>query len=464
MKISEVMKVTDLTKKAINYYEDSGLIKPCVNEENNYRDYSDSDVEKLKQIGVLRRFGLPVSRIKEAMKEPKNMYLVLENYMQQLNEQIRNMERCKSILGSCMGSFKEETRDISKITEEMMLLKDAVEMSQKEREGFMEGELIRIFPGAYGKMLSISLGMFLEEPLDSKEKEEAWISVVRIIDETKSIVVTKDIEEYLENRIINWDKIRNSIIGEMEEIFKLSSEEEKHEFDFNKIDFTEDQQENLKMFFLYFKKEENMNIIINLFKKIEGYLIVLSSKFKALTNIGENSEEDIFNENYDDIYENIKEIKISGQRELKLIGVEYTKFIKKTKIPELIEEFKQNIHKIKNICDNNSVYGIAGVDSIYKDWNKNNNVFSYVLAVEVESIEQVPEGMLSVIIPEHEYLKCRYEGSIYNYYKLINYMFLQCLEEKKLEVDSFPNIDIFNNSPKLNDEFQVHMWIPIKHK
>lgn len=46
MKRSEVEKITGLTRKAILYYEDKGLIRPHKGE-NNYRAYSQDDVKKL---------------------------------------------------------------------------------------------------------------------------------------------------------------------------------------------------------------------------------------------------------------------------------------------------------------------------------------------------------------------------------------------------------------------------------
>ncbi len=49
MKISEVMKVTGLTKKAIYYFEDEGLISPQKDIENSYRRYSEKDLHRLVQ-------------------------------------------------------------------------------------------------------------------------------------------------------------------------------------------------------------------------------------------------------------------------------------------------------------------------------------------------------------------------------------------------------------------------------
>ena len=49
MLINEVCKITDLTKKAIEYYTLKGLISPSVLE-NGYRDYNENDIERLNKI------------------------------------------------------------------------------------------------------------------------------------------------------------------------------------------------------------------------------------------------------------------------------------------------------------------------------------------------------------------------------------------------------------------------------
>ena len=66
MKRNEVEKITGLTRKAILYYEDKGLIKPHKGE-NNYRSYSQDDVKKLLKISIYRKLGLSISEIKNIL-------------------------------------------------------------------------------------------------------------------------------------------------------------------------------------------------------------------------------------------------------------------------------------------------------------------------------------------------------------------------------------------------------------
>ena len=62
MLVNAVCKKCSLTKKAIEYYVEQGLVSPQI-QENGYRVFSEEDVEKLKKVSILRNLGLPVSDI-----------------------------------------------------------------------------------------------------------------------------------------------------------------------------------------------------------------------------------------------------------------------------------------------------------------------------------------------------------------------------------------------------------------
>ena len=65
MRIKEVEQRTGLTAKAIRLYESKGLLKPARETENDYRDYTEEDVARLKTIAILRKLDLSVAEIKE---------------------------------------------------------------------------------------------------------------------------------------------------------------------------------------------------------------------------------------------------------------------------------------------------------------------------------------------------------------------------------------------------------------
>ena len=71
MQINEVIQKVDLTKRAIKYYEEQGLIS--VNKDKNgYRNYSEEDVKTLKEISVYRKLGISIKDI----TNPKIPFLI----------------------------------------------------------------------------------------------------------------------------------------------------------------------------------------------------------------------------------------------------------------------------------------------------------------------------------------------------------------------------------------------------
>ncbi len=79
MKMNEACKQTNLTKKAIHYYIDCGLIR--VNQlDNHYYDFSEENIEDLKQIAFFRKVGISIETIKKIFTSPTalNFFLVEE--------------------------------------------------------------------------------------------------------------------------------------------------------------------------------------------------------------------------------------------------------------------------------------------------------------------------------------------------------------------------------------------------
>lgn len=64
MKINEVEKIIGITKKNIRFYEKEGLLSPCRNKENGYREYNEDDIKKLEEIKLLRKLGVPIEDIR----------------------------------------------------------------------------------------------------------------------------------------------------------------------------------------------------------------------------------------------------------------------------------------------------------------------------------------------------------------------------------------------------------------
>ena len=79
MKMKEVCEKTGLTKKAIHYYIDCGLIH-VLKLDNNYFDFNDENIKILNQIAFLRKMDVSIDTIKKIYHSPSalNFFLVEE--------------------------------------------------------------------------------------------------------------------------------------------------------------------------------------------------------------------------------------------------------------------------------------------------------------------------------------------------------------------------------------------------
>jgi MerR family copper efflux transcriptional regulator len=64
MKISQLAKLTNVASKTIRYYEEIGLLPAAYRNDNGYREYSASDIERLVFIRRCRELQIPLEQIK----------------------------------------------------------------------------------------------------------------------------------------------------------------------------------------------------------------------------------------------------------------------------------------------------------------------------------------------------------------------------------------------------------------
>lgn len=92
MRIKEVEQRTGLTAKAIRLYESKGLLKPARETENDYRDYSEEDVARLKTIAILRKLDVPVKTIKDWTDGKATLHAILSRAAEENREASRESE------------------------------------------------------------------------------------------------------------------------------------------------------------------------------------------------------------------------------------------------------------------------------------------------------------------------------------------------------------------------------------
>ena len=64
MTINEISKELGLTKRAIKFYEEKGMLS-VPKDENGYRNYSQEHIRTLKTISVYRKLGISITDIQK---------------------------------------------------------------------------------------------------------------------------------------------------------------------------------------------------------------------------------------------------------------------------------------------------------------------------------------------------------------------------------------------------------------
>lgn len=109
MKINanEVATLTGISVRTLHHYDEIQILSPNRNSENGYRQYNDTDLDKLQQILFFKECGFPLIRIKELLENPnfnrleafelQKKYLIhekkrMESMLLTLNKSIQNMK------------------------------------------------------------------------------------------------------------------------------------------------------------------------------------------------------------------------------------------------------------------------------------------------------------------------------------------------------------------------------------
>ncbi|HFI2432201.1 TPA: MerR family transcriptional regulator [Streptococcus suis] len=100
MQVKDVEKLTGLSTKAIRLYEEKGLIEVARNPLNDYRDYSEENVQQLRLIKLLRYFEFSLAEIKEILTlSEEDLRSALHEKQQGINHQAEELADKVDLLG-----------------------------------------------------------------------------------------------------------------------------------------------------------------------------------------------------------------------------------------------------------------------------------------------------------------------------------------------------------------------------
>ena len=183
---SEIQKETGLTRKAIEYYEDKGLIHPQKSE-NGYRDYSIKDLEILKKIAIFRKLGMSISDIYQCISSGGDS---LSSVLREKQHQLDLDEKRKKILEMIVKGESNE------------LINEKVSLLEVEENIYEKLEIA--FPGYFGQMLFAAYQPFLNEPLEDDGKD-SFYKYIAYLDRLPTFELTEEEKKYIENISSSFD-------------------------------------------------------------------------------------------------------------------------------------------------------------------------------------------------------------------------------------------------------------------
>lgn len=233
MLINEVAKLSNLTKKAVEYYTEQGLICPNILE-NGYRDFSEQDIEILKKIALFRRLGLSIFEIKSVLANPDELKSILYKKTLELEKEKVKQDILKRL---CNGeSLEKLEQEINNINSKSIIIK----------------KLMELFPSYYGKFICLNFSRYLTGKIETNEQMEAFKEIIDFFDNVPDIEIPKDLQEYLDEYLEKysseeWQEQMNSIIQAKDENIR------------NIDEFVRKNKEVLDQYYEYKKTEEFKN-------------------------------------------------------------------------------------------------------------------------------------------------------------------------------------------------------------
>lgn len=98
MKIGQAAQLTGLTISNIRFYERKGLLEPERNDQSKYRNYSEQDIRRLKQIILYRKMNMPIEKIASMLDDPA---VSEELVRQQLQELLNKQQEIQGSIDLC---------------------------------------------------------------------------------------------------------------------------------------------------------------------------------------------------------------------------------------------------------------------------------------------------------------------------------------------------------------------------
>lgn len=179
MLINEAARKCGITKKAVQYYVEQGLVDPKVLE-NGYRDFSEEDTKALKRVVLYRKLGLSIREIRRVLEDRGEISGIFYQRELELEQEKTKQEWLKRLAaGEAIEDLEPEIDPLSSNTIIIQKL----------------GEL---FPGYYGKIIRLHFSRYLTGKVETEEQKKAFHQIIEFFDRVPEIRLPDDLREYLD--------------------------------------------------------------------------------------------------------------------------------------------------------------------------------------------------------------------------------------------------------------------------
>ncbi len=116
--IGALAKASGLARSTLLYYDRLGLLHPASRTRGNYRWYAPADVQRLEQIRLYRRMGIPLRQIADLLDDghEATAEAILKRRLATLEREITDLRRQQRCILHILeqGELKKETEMITK--------------------------------------------------------------------------------------------------------------------------------------------------------------------------------------------------------------------------------------------------------------------------------------------------------------------------------------------------------------
>lgn len=161
MRLNEVIKQVDLSKRAIKFYEEKGLLK-TKRDSNGYRNYTDKDISLLKEISSYRKMGIGLLDIKRILNDKSILKQILIEKKKEITISQNELEALEKFI---------ENNNIEELYDSIdyKTIADAIQNS---------------IPGFYGYYFLNHFLPYLQIIIQTKEQQEAYNRLIEFWDNT----------------------------------------------------------------------------------------------------------------------------------------------------------------------------------------------------------------------------------------------------------------------------------------